>query len=74
MGKAEQIQQGQKIVRAGKMILLISLSVIALLVIACILFVAFYEQIHTSYDSSHAKRGRVNRFEKLLTQPLFYGQ
>ena len=42
MGKAEQIQQGQKIARAGKMILLISLSAIALLVIACILFVAFW--------------------------------
>ena len=42
MGKAEQLQQGKKIVRGSKIILLILLSVIALLIVACILFVGFW--------------------------------
>ena len=42
MGKAEQIEMGNKIAKAGKIILITLSSVVALLIIACILFLAFW--------------------------------
>ena len=45
MGKAEQIAQGRKIAKAGKIVLLIFLIAIALLIIAFILFIAFWNGV-----------------------------
>lgn len=42
MGKAEQLAQGKKIAKAGKAILLAALVAVTLLVIACILFAAYW--------------------------------
>ena len=42
MGKAEQILQGKKIAKAGKIAIFTLFIVIALLIVACILFVAFW--------------------------------
>lgn len=42
MGKEKQIAQGKKISKAGKIVLIILLSSVALLIVACIFIVAFW--------------------------------
>ncbi len=42
MGKAEQIEQGKNMVKVGKIVLLILLSAVALLMVACVFIGAFW--------------------------------
>ena len=45
MGKSQQMEQGKKLCKAGKVILVILFSALALLVVACLLFIGFWNGV-----------------------------